>query len=54
MKHRTALKTRRTGAPQSEALPPRAFTDYVTMVERFSAGYFRPLRLRQSALKRAH
>jgi hypothetical protein len=53
MKHRTAMKTGRTAAQQSDALPPRAFTDYVTMVERFSAGYFRPLRLRRATLKRA-
>lgn len=52
MKHRTALKTGRTAAMQAAALPPRAFTDYAAMVERLSAGYFRPLRLRHAALKR--
>lgn len=46
MRHRTALKTGRTAA---DALRPRAFTDYAAMVDRLSAGYFRPLRLRHTA-----
>jgi hypothetical protein len=48
MRHRTALKTGRTAAAQSDALRPRAFADYAAMVDRLSAGYFRPLHLRQT------
>ena len=52
MKQSTALKTGRSAAQQADALPARAFTDYVAMVERLSAGYFRPLRLRRAAQRR--
>jgi len=51
VRHRTALKTGRTAAMQAAALAPRAFTDYVAMVERLSAGY-RPLHRRPLAPKR--
>ncbi len=52
MKQRTAEKTGRTAAMQADALRRSAFTDYVSMVDRLSAGYSRPLRLRHSALMR--
>jgi hypothetical protein len=43
MRHRTAVKTGRTAAQQSAALPTRAFTDYAAMVDRLSSTYTRPL-----------
>jgi len=52
VRHRTAVKTGRTAAMQAAALVPRAFTDYVAMVDRLSAGNFRPLRRRQPPPKR--
>jgi hypothetical protein len=45
------MKTGRTAAMQSDSLRPRAFTDYAAMVDRLSAGYFRPLRLRHAVPK---
>jgi hypothetical protein len=48
MRHRTALKTGRTAAQQVYMLHTRAFTDYVAMVDRLSAGYLRPLARRQA------
>lgn len=53
MRYRTAVKTGRTAAMQAHALGQGPFNQYAAMVERFSAGYFRPLRLRLPALKRA-
>ena len=46
MRYRTALKTGRTAAMQTDALHAGSFVRYTTMVERFSAGYIRPLTLR--------
>ncbi|HEX6318919.1 MAG TPA: hypothetical protein VFZ84_08585 [Burkholderiales bacterium] len=52
MRHRTAVKTGRTAAMQADGLAPRAFSNYVAMVDRLSAGYFRPMRRRQPSPKR--
>ncbi len=52
MRHRTAFKTGRTAAMQSDGLAPRAFSNYVAMVERFSARDFRLLHRRPLAPKR--
>ncbi|HEX6267877.1 MAG TPA: hypothetical protein VFZ81_13400 [Burkholderiales bacterium] len=41
MRHRTAIKTRRTAAMQAHALGHGSFTAYVAMVDRLSAGYSR-------------
>lgn len=51
MRHRTALKTGRTAAQQSQALRRGSFNDYAAMVERLSSGYFRPLGARLRARK---
>ena len=57
MRYRTALKTGRTAAMQTDALQDAlhagSFVRYATMVERFSAGYIRPLTLRSPAAKAA-
>lgn len=51
MRHRTAVKTRRTAAMQADALSRRSFVNYTAMVEHLSAGYIRPLVLRLPAPK---
>jgi len=53
MRYRTALKTGRTAAMQAEALRAGSFVRYTTMVQRFSAGYIRPLALRLPAHRAA-
>jgi hypothetical protein len=51
MRYRTAVKTGRTAAMQTDALHAGSFVRYAAMVERFSAGYIRPLVRRLSAAK---
>jgi hypothetical protein len=52
MKHRTAKKTGRTAAMQLHALQQGAFSDYVAMADRTSAGDVRPLPVRLAAPRR--
>ena len=53
MRYRTAVKTGRTAAMQAQALARGSFPDYVAMVDRLCAGYYRPRGLRVLALRRA-
>ena len=53
MRYRTAVKTGRTAALQAVGRRPGSFARYAAMVERLSAGFVRPLVLRQRGPKHA-
>ena len=53
MRYRTAVKTGRTAAMQAVGRRPGSFARYTAMVERLSAGFVRPLVLRQRGPKHA-
>lgn len=53
MRYRTAVKTGRTAAMQAVGRRPGSFVRYAAMVERLSAGFVRPLVLRQRAPRHA-
>ena len=53
MRYRTAVKTGRTAAMQAVDRRPGSFVRYAAMVERLSAGFVRPLVLRQRAPRHA-
>lgn len=53
MRYRTAVKTGRTAAMQAVGRRPGSIARYAAMVERLSAGFVRPLVLRQRAPRHA-
>ena len=53
MRYRTAVKTGRTADMQAVGRRSGSFARYAAMVERLSAGFVRPLVLRQRGPKHA-